>query len=224
LRGKLPTFWTPDPIWEGEDCYVIGGGPSLRGFDWGLLRGQNTIGCNSAFLLGSHVCKIVIFGDFIWWEKIGRDCLQEYGGLVVSILPPSSSQAVSEIPWVLSMDRNGGEVSRDKLCWADNVGAAALNLALILGARRVFLLGFDMQLGPKDEKTGRDPGRANWHDCRCEPARAEAYPRFLRGFPRVADSIRRVFPGREIYNVTDGSSKLDVFPKITLGSTPIGED
>ena len=82
-----------------------------------------------------------------------------------------------------------------------------MNLALILGARRVLLLGFDMRIGAKR--------KANWHDVRYEPANAEVYNRFISQMRPLVKSITKVFPGSEIINVTH-SSNLDLFPKVTL--------
>ena len=39
----------PDQAWKGHPCIIIGGGPSLIGFNWRLLRGWRTIGINRAF-------------------------------------------------------------------------------------------------------------------------------------------------------------------------------
>jgi len=36
----------PDNSWKDEDCYIIGGGPSLKRFNWSLLKGKKTIGIN----------------------------------------------------------------------------------------------------------------------------------------------------------------------------------
>jgi len=39
----------PDNSWKGEDCYIIGGGPSLARFNWSLLKGKKTIGINRVY-------------------------------------------------------------------------------------------------------------------------------------------------------------------------------
>jgi hypothetical protein len=43
----------------------------------------------------------------------------------------------------------------DAIGWNGNTGAAAINLALIMGARRIYLLGFDMD---------SDADALNWYD------------------------------------------------------------
>jgi hypothetical protein len=226
-------WWNPEPIWEGEDVYVIGGGPSLRQFDWDIIRGKNTVGCNGAYLLGSDVVKFLVFSDFQWWDRIGRLKLPSFGGMVVACVPKLHS---NKNPWVHKMPRHGvmgfagpgcgcnqcrrGEKS---LGCPGNTGGVALNLALHLGAQRVFLLGFDMKLAPMDEQTVRLAetlqkkfmGRPNWHDDRYEGAQAQPYDRFKKEFERFAPSIPRAFPGREVWNVTNDSA-LETFLKLSL--------
>lgn len=201
--------WIPQgDEWMGRDAYIVGGGPSLRSFDWDLLAGDHAIGCNSAFLLGAHVIDICVFGDVGWWRKIGRQRTSEYGGVVVGCVDERLSSYLDGCPWLLTMARQeSGLGTRGTLAWNGNTGSLAINLALSLGAQRLFLLGFDMQ--------ARDVKRPNWHDLRCEPGRAEVYPRFCKKFGALATALPIVFPGREIVNVTDGS-ELNCFPKVSL--------
>lgn len=174
-------------------------------FDWDLIRGKNTIGCNGAYSLGHSIVKVVLFADLEWWERLGYEGTQNYGGLVVSVEPKLDK---SDCPWLLKMRRGGQRqgLQHDALVWAGNTGAAAINLALILGARRVFLLGFDMKLSEK--------GKANWHELRYQKANPEVYNRFLREFYQVSNTLEEVFPGCEVVNVTD-DSRLNLFPKVS---------
>lgn len=209
--------WSPSPIWMGQDAYIIGGGPSLQGFDWGLLRGKNTIGCNSAFILGSEIVKINIFGDHDWWLKIGRDKGAMYGGLMVACCPARHLKD-DKTSWLLTMSRHGeasgesGGLGTTGLGFNGNTGSLAINLALILGARRVFLLGFDMK--PKFENGSRD-FKPNWHDLRHETGNIDCYARFIKAFHAVWRDLPFKFPGCEIVNVTDDSN-LPYFPKLAL--------
>lgn len=198
--------WVPSQIWNGQDAYIIGGGPSLARFDWELLRDKNTIGCNSAFILGAGICKICVFGDLDWWQKIGHDQLQEYGGPVVGCCAALSDCPTPE--WLLYIEREDRfGLSNDKLCWNGHTGSLAINLALRLGARRVCLLGFDMSMP--------EGGNPNWHDVRYDRGDPTCYPRYVKGFKYIVRDLPVRFPGTEILNVTD-NSKLDCFPKISM--------
>jgi hypothetical protein len=204
-------------MWQGEDAFVIGGGDSLRHFDWGSVPvGSNTIACNSGFLLGHWLVRIVLFGDIAWWEKIGRFHLHQFGGIVLGCYPGTIKSAP---PWLMTMPRwtkttEFSPPDSGALGWMGNTGAMAINLALLLGARRVFLLGFDMTLGGSgDEERDR---QANWHDLRCEPnGRQDVYPRFIESMRKALPSLRERYPGREVLNVSN-VSKLELFPRMSL--------
>src|SRR4051812_18878543 len=127
--------WDPSPEWQGEDAYIVGGGPSLKTFDWDLIRGKNTIGCNSAFVRGADIIKINIFADTKWWGEIGAKRGSSYAGRMVGCFDGPEP----ECSWLSTMPRLNSGLGRKALGFNGNSGSLALNLALILGAQRVFL-------------------------------------------------------------------------------------
>lgn len=187
------------PDWTGRDAYLIGGGPSLQTFDFERLRGRPTIGCNQAFLLGAERCQICAFGDLKFWKKFKVD-LESYEGWVVTnygvMRPPT---------WLHRWTRQDDGLSghRGTLGWNFNTGAAAINLALLLGAQRVFLLGYDL---------GQTPEAHHWHDHAIEAPSPPVFARFAEGFQRVAKALPSVFPGRQVINLGAGTSSLTAFP------------
>jgi len=193
--------WIPEKVWEGQDAFIIGGGNSLESFNWDVLRNENTIGCNDAFKLGREICKICVFGDINWFKAFERE-LARYKGIVFT---NSTQLQNSSIPWLWVMQRQARGLHHNALGWNGNTGAVAINLALLLGVKRIFLLGFDMHLS-KDSK-------ANWHPNKLDKPNKNIYPKFLIGFKKMADDLQPKFPGVEIINITDDSS-LDLFPKI----------
>jgi hypothetical protein len=193
--------------WQGEDAFIIGGGPSLKDFDWSQLSGLNTIGCNQAFELGHAVCQICIFGDLPWFEKNKYE-LERYallGGKIVSICPAFSS---STCDWLHCLTRlnNGLSTSGHRLGWNSNTGAAAINLALLMGAKRVYLLGFDNQ---------GEGVKRSWHEKYRDRFDPDAHIKHREGFKRVASELPEAFPDREVINLNQ-KSKLECFPKQDL--------
>jgi len=198
--------WKPESKWKGQDVFVIGGGDSLRNFDWTFFKNELTIGCNTAFRLGKDVCKICFFGDAKWFKKFKRD-LNQYevtGGVIFTSAPQLYKTRLS---WLWTMGREARGLHTDALGWNDNTGASAVNLALILGAKTVYLLGFDMKLSKE--------GKSNWHDHLIAKPSESVYPKFVTGFQFVKKDLPKVFPGRQIINITDDSC-LDCFPKISV--------
>lgn len=197
----------PLPDWSGEDVFIIGGGPSLRRFRFAQLNGKNTIGCNHAFLLGAEACNIAAFGDFNFFKQYLAP-LAAYKGWVVTNCRIGGQKNYSWLRYIPRLE-NGLSPTLARLGWNQNTGALAVNLALALGAARVFLLGFDMSAVPPEDGEGK---RTHWHDTPMQDQRDEHYEKFRRGFDRVARDLPVHFPGREVLNVTDGSSKLTAFP------------
>jgi hypothetical protein len=198
-------LWNPKPIWKKRDAFIIGGGPSLSKFNWDSLKGRATIGCNSAYTLGPEICNICIFGDKKWFDKFQKD-LSKFKGLVVT---NCTSLMDIDIPWLLKIQREPAGLHTNRLGWNGNTGASAINLALILGVKRIFLLGFDMKLGE-----GNNP---NWHDRIIEKPKAEVYSRFIGGFKDVVMDWKAKFSDREIINLTPGTA-LEAFPKADIAS------
>lgn len=192
--------------WKGGDAYIIGGGSSLRSFNFDSLVGRNTLGANEAFRLGPKICSRAIFADWQWWKSRKFD-LEEYaasGGIVYSVCPDTER---FHLPWLRQLRRGITpllSLRRDTLGWNHNTGAAAINLAFLLGASRIFLLGFDM--------TANGEGNTHWHNWRGGPTPPSSYTRFVTSMESLAEGLKekRV----QVLNVTDGTSKLPYFPLI----------
>lgn len=200
-------IWQPTKMWLNQEAFIIGGGPSLRGFDWSLLHGENTIGCNNAFRLGYDVCKICIFVDdkFIY-EPNGMprrgfyDELAKFPGLVVTNNP---ALRIHSEPWLMWMPRKATGLHLDALGYNYNCGASAINLALLLGATTIYLLGFDMHLDAA--------GNPNYHNYIIDKPSSCVYERMLSAFTYVGHSLAEKFPGCSVYNINKDSNLL-TFP------------
>lgn len=193
--------WAPPRDWEGQDSFLIGGGHSLYGFDFKRLIGKNTIGCNDAFRLGPEIVKFCIFGDGAFFQK-NKWVMQKSGLRYVSNSPTLFN---FKLPWIHLMHREShGLWDGDKLGWNASTGAAAINLAISLGSKRIYLLGYDMNLVR---------GKSHWHSHRDKLTTEQAFTRFAHGFGNVQKDLVK-YPGVEILNVTDGTSKLPHFRQI----------
>jgi len=202
------TRWVPTPIWRGQSCYIIGGGPSLKSFSFETLRGRNVLGCNAAFYLGVEIVPLTIFGDikFLIQHQAGLLHYVEAGGKVVTNSAQRRNEPVPE--WLHCMQKKNMGLATDGLGWNGNTGASAINLALLLGADTIYLLGFDMQVDTK--------GMANFHNAYVHPSKPSAYSRFLRGMKWVAKDLPRLFQNKHVINLEDGTSVLECFPKESL--------
>lgn len=186
--------------------YILGGGPSLCGFDFEQLRGRNVIGCNSAFLpLGVGIVPITFFSDKKWHDTFHKPIAQYVAAGGEVFTQCEALVAYSDYPYLKILKRRPRGLHNDAIGFNGNSGCSAVNLALILGAQRVLLLGFDC----------RPPainGRSHWHDCRIEAPKAEVYRNFMKGWADISVQLPKSYPGCEIINLGP-DSEIPFFPK-----------
>ena len=212
-------FWVAPKIWPGQTVFIIGGGPSLKGFNWDLIKQFRCIGCNDAYQLGSWV-DVCCFGDLTWYnihykETIDTEDrgiipgLKKFGGLIVSCNPE-----LNGLPYLHCMARRprGFSIRPFEVAWNCNTGSASINLAYHLGAKRAVLLGFDMRFS--------NDGENNWHYNLKDPDQKTTYPGIHKKFQdhfiyMERERKAKVGDSFEVLNATPGS-ELDVFPKVKL--------
>lgn len=190
-----------EPVFKGETVYLIGGGPSLKDFDWNRLLGKKTIAINKAFY--HHQSSQVMYwtdSRFYTWYK---DDIDKFKGLKYTLRKGYYSD---DIKLLKRGVKYGIELSRDTLAHGNNSGYAAINLAYHLGAKKIILLGYDM---------GNVSGKSHFHEG--YPTRAaadEVYQKqFIPGFGAIYEALKT--RGIQVYNACP-TSNLRVFPIITL--------
>lgn len=195
------------PILEGEDVFVLGGGPSLRNFDATLLEGREVIVTNEAFLLAPWA-RALVFVDFHWWSRRMPEVQETFGGLLIGRGPYRDAyrrHGVTNLAY-----RSGEVFSQDpRLLGGRNSGLAAVNAAWLMGASRIFLLGFDMASSPD--------GRNNFHNLYEDGPKAPAHRYvgiFLPEFDKAAKRLETI-GGGVVINLTEGSA-LTSFPERSL--------
>ena len=200
--------YRPTPMWQGEDVFIIGGGPSLRGFDWTLLHNERTIGCNNAFRLGPEVCDVCIFVDrkFILLGNQPREGFyDELAKFPNPVVTNDTQLRKRKEEWINWMPRKPRGLHREALGFNANCGASAINLALLYGATTIYLLGIDMHLDAE--------GKPNWHTHIIDKPRSQIYERMIQAYVDVKRDLEGKFPNCNVFNVTKNSS-LNAFPKL----------
>jgi hypothetical protein len=195
-------YTTIQKRFDGETVYIIGGGPSLKNFDFRQLAGVRTIAINKAMLYHTQT-------DVLYWTDVRfytwyKNEIDNYKGLKFAL--KAGSQYTNDISILKKGKAHGLETDRQTLAHGNNSGYAAINLAYHLGARRIILLGFDMASDGKD---------GHFHDG--YPTRAAGdkmyQDKFLPGFKQLHSELKD--SGVTVLNASP-YSKLTVFPKITL--------
>lgn len=138
-----PDLWPAWLRWPGATAVCIGSGPSLTKEDVDACRGRaRVIVVNSTFRLApwADVCYT---NDDDWLELHLGELRDYFEGQIWCGHPTWRSPFVHPIPF--TRDAPGIVTAPGHLAWGMNSGAAALNLAVQFGARRVVLLGYDQQ-------------------------------------------------------------------------------
>lgn len=153
-----------DGAWKGRRCFVVGGGPSLTGFDFRRLAGELWIGCNVAHLERPTIAFSICY-------RYMRDVIRPPGpqaaswaacpSLRVFMDPPTApgKDPIDGVPGyaVGNCGNHWGRSLATGLRQGPLSGIVAANLADCLGPDTIYLLGMDCRI---DEATGK----ANYHD------------------------------------------------------------
>ena len=148
---------------NSDTVYIIGGGESLRGFNFFLLDNKDTIVVNkSLFSLNnptyyisvdqSSLKKIFLGKDRFtqinipkfFVANLGLDYMKEIDGRIVDIRTNLYYQLEDYDIIIKSYDREGIGFSWNAFRNGINSGHCALQLAVLLGYKVIYLLGIDM--------------------------------------------------------------------------------
>lgn len=130
--------------WKGQTVVCLASGPSLAVDDVNLVRtaAHPTIVTNTTFRMAPWADVLMAF-DGKWWRHYLPEVRETFAGALLACSPDAASYGVPTLfglKWFQHFH---------------NSGAAAISLAVVGGASRVILLGFDCQKAPD--------GRAHWH-------------------------------------------------------------
>ena len=203
-KAKIPNTYKKigkiEPIYKGETIYIIGGGPSLKGFNWTKLISKRTIAVNKAFLFypGADVLYWTDVRFYDWYEKE----INEFKGLKVT---NKNRPVRDDVINLLDTGRLGLDTNPSNIRHGSNSGYAAINLAVHLGAKTIVLLGFDMRM------TGQ---RSHWHDGYTTPQNPTVYAQaMIPAFDTLVEPLRNL--KIEVYNACP-TSALNTFKKCSI--------
>lgn len=144
---KLPDKIRPVE-WTGKRCFIVGGGPSLRGFDFSRLQGERVIGINRSF---EHVqTDLLYFMDHSFYRDVRElESWKQFTGIRVSPSPLSHELLFDESVHLVWRRMHPSLQKRveDGVYAGTNSGLGALMLAATLGCSPIYLLGYDLTTG-----------------------------------------------------------------------------
>ena len=182
-----------------SECYIVGGGPSLKGFDWNLLSDKYVIAVNRSYEVLPNA-RIVYFTDLDWYEE-HKQGLNSHRGCLIN----GSNSVSQHIPNVIqyTLTQQYGLVMEDKcLAHGHNSVYAAINLAVQMKFNKIYLLGVDMKWSGDD---------THWHDGHTRTDPEHAYKMMLTAFDTIVDPLKEL--NVEVINVNDiNKTALKAFP------------
>ena len=143
--------------WKGQRCFILGGGESLKGFDFSLLRGERVIAVNRAFEFYPdadiwYAMDVALYNNIRsgLFNTNGRDVYQlwkDFKGHKVYLCPINYYKFFDKVHYVRRSNTSEVSYNLEKgIFGGNNSGFGALMLALALGANPIFLLGYDLKI------------------------------------------------------------------------------
>lgn len=193
-----------EPTYLGETIYIVGGGPSLKDFDFSLLKDKITIAVNKSL-------KYVPNPNALYWSdtRLYNWFHEEIDA--INCIKVTNKPFPANAPGVINLLNTGKHgLEKDPRCIRDggNSGYAAINLAYHLGAKKIVLLGFDMNV---------DNSLTHYHGGYEQLSRIpddSLYKRLmLPSFGTIADELEQMKV--KVFNASP-TSAIECFPKISL--------
>lgn len=184
--------------WTSVPAVVIAGGPSLSGEQLEHVQQAQAAGRCRVIAVNNTCVKaqwadVVYFGDYL--------ALKQYAPMLKPFCRGqwwTGSQAGAQ-RWQLNLVKTTGQpgLGDDRVHLNGNSGFQAVNLAVLFGARKVVLLGFDM-------KRGKD-GKQHWFGEHPAPlVQVCLFDEWIRKAGPMAEAAAAM--GVDIVNCTPGSA------------------
>lgn len=204
--------WMPN--WRGQTCFILGGGPSLRGFDAEILRGRGpVIGINEAGLTMAPWCDVLFWADRQWLEWNGSRLHLHTGALKVH-------RHIGRVDGARRIGFRSGRLwPLANAVGGHDSGSSCINLAWHFRAARIVLLGFDCHDLPVSRWQ-----EGNWHSAHKKaPPEGQRANKFLPAHRMIAADLGRRGRADMVINATPGSA-LDCWPIMPLDEILGGDD
>lgn len=205
-------FSTITPDWFDRPVLILAGGPSTSYFDPRPLYSKvHALGCNKS---GFYFDAPAITSMDRQFVRRYRDALAEsveVGVEVIIALPPND-ESHAPIPGATYVERRrGGDTLslEPGQVFGVHTGFAALNVALLKGARRIAMTGYDMQ---HINGQTHNHGRYAWTTSRS----GRFMHKWAAGMAKAAEQLEKA--GIEVVNFEafEGASKVMAFRKMPL--------
>jgi len=206
--GKAGEFNRYRGCWNGETVAVIASGPSAQEQDARRLK----LACGAVLCVNNALtlcpeADAIYACDHQWWEN-NKSIHLPFEGLKFTYSEPAAKKyAVCQVP---SEDGKGiGVYAMRKGGWSGrggNGGFQAMNIAYLLGAKRIILYGYDMQ---------RTRGKTHFHGDHKHTSNPSPHmlADWCKAYNHAYNELLAL--GVEVLNATRDTA-LECFPRVEL--------
>lgn len=180
-----------------NDFVIIGSGESLTDTDVNHVRGKAEVIVINDNYKKAPWADILYYCDNQWfnWHKAG---VREFRGIKATLND-------GEADWVFKQgEETGLSICPHTLNTGKNSGYQAINLALLLGAENIYLLGYDMK---------RTNEKKHWFGD-YPVSGFDLFDDMIKCFKTIPEANYKHF-GATIWNCTRDTA-LDMFPRLTI--------
>lgn len=142
---------------KGQTLFLIGGGPSLKTMDLEPLKQHQdrVIVANNAYKIFPKAL-VAHHADFVWWEWNALSFEETFNGKYRTTTGAGGTKNCYSTEWCWLRKPKEEGLSKDVTAvHGMHAGHQILNIAYLLGAKRIVLLGYDFNFGPS--------GETQWH-------------------------------------------------------------
>ncbi len=198
------TYWSIPRLWEGETVINLAGGPSLTQNQVDYIKDKcKVIAINTSYQLAPWA-DLLYFCDARWyhWHK-DNQLFKDFKGIKVTLR--NFGTVPDEVKKIDNLGSYGLSLEPTGIMTGHNSGYQSINLAVLLGVKRILLLGYDMQwIG----------GKSHWH--KGHPVKIPEKSLIRNMLPRF-DSLKGPLKkaGVKVINCSP-NSLIKTFPKQSL--------
>lgn len=207
-------MWPPVPrIWRGETACIIASGPSATKDDAEKVKGKaKVLTVNLSYRLAPwadamYACDWAVWNKYADTSDVdGGLSWRECNGIKISQDATVLKEFPGEVVRVPSVREPGLSLDPLRIHQGANSGYQALNLAVLMGAKRILLLGYDMMFSDKKHWHGD-------HESGLNNPQEHNLDQWRENFETTLPDLEKA--GVEVINCSRRTA-LECFPKMKL--------
>lgn len=204
---------------DRSKCFIVGGGPSLIGFNFDFLKSVDTIAVNEAIRYLPEA-KYFITMDYLYWTRFNpmgkfrttcvfvvnefESYIEDHAGYIKDTRNGMIYDLSLFNVIIKSQHKLGLGKSFDGFVHGSNSGFCALQLALLLGYKEIYLLGIDL--------ISNSHGSHFHNSYVSDPKFQEKLDKYLVAFDKAFQLLPKLFPDVNVYSCSSISALNQFIP------------